>query len=133
MSVELSWLSATVALFVVYIFAEAVAAHRQYSGRELLGPRDDLAPYSPLVGRAKRATANMIEAMCLFVPLILIVEASGRANEWTALGAAIFFFARSVFAPLYWFGVPIMRSLAFFAGVIGLVMIFLQVLPFSGV
>lgn len=133
MSAELSWLSATVGLFVVYILGEAFAGHRQYSNKDLLGPRDQIAPYGPLMGRAKRATANMIEAMCMFVPLVLLVELSGRSNQWTELGAAIFFFARLVFAPLYWFGVPVVRSLAFFVGVVGLVMMFLQVLPFSGV
>ncbi|MBY9067799.1 MAPEG family protein [Hyphomonas sp. WL0036] len=133
MSVELSWLSATVGLFVVYILGEAYAGHRQYSGKELLSARDNLAPYGPLMGRAKRATANMVEAMCMFVPLVLLVEASGRSNQWTELGAAIFFFARLAFAPLYWFGVPAVRSLVFFVGVVGLVMMFLQVLPFSGV
>ena len=133
MSVELSWLSATVALFLVHIIAEAIIAHGQYSNKELLGPRDGLAPFGPMIGRAKRATANMIEAMCMFVPLVLLVELSGRSNQWTELGAAIFFFARLAFAPLYWFGVPALRSLAFFVGAAGLVMMFLQVLPFSGV
>lgn len=133
MSAELSWLSATVALFLVYILAEAFVGNRQHALKDLLGPRDGLPPPGPPLGRAKRATANMVEAMCLFVPLVLIVEASGRANEWTALGCAIFFFARLAFAPLYWFGVPVLRTLAFFAGAVGLVMMFLQVLPFSGV
>ncbi len=132
MSAELSWLSASAALFFLYIMAEAVAGNRQYKPAELLGPRDNLPPYSPALARAKRATANMIEAMCLFVPLVVVVEASGRANEWTALGCAIFFFARLVFAPLYWFGVPVLRTLAYFVGVIGLGMIFVQILPFSG-
>ncbi len=133
MSVELSWLSATVALFLVHILAEAIIAHGQYSNKELLGPRDGLAPFNPVMGRAKRATANMIEAMCMFVPLVLLVELSGRSNQWTELGVVIFFFARLVFAPLYWFGVPVVRSLAFFVGAAGLIMMFLQVLPFSGV
>ncbi len=133
MSVELSWLSATVALFLVHILAEAIIAHGQYSNKELLGPRDGLAPFNPMMGRSKRATANMIEAMCMFVPLVLLVELSGRSNQWTELGAAIFFFARLAFAPLYWFGVPVVRSLAFFVAAAGLVMMFLQVLPFSGV
>lgn len=133
MSVELSWLSATVALFIVYILGEVVTGNRQYPLKDLLGSRDGLAPPGPACGRAKRATANMIEAMCIFTPLVLIVELSGRANEWTALGCAIFFAARLLFAPLYWFGVPVLRSLVFGVGMAGLIMIFLQVLPFSGV
>lgn len=133
MTPELSWLSATAALFFLYILGEVVTGNRQFKPKELLGPRDSLAPFSPGLGRAKRATANMIEAMCLFVPLVLVAVISERTNEWTALGCAIFFFARLAFAPLYWFGVPVLRTLAFFAGVVGIAMIFLQVLPFSGV
>lgn len=133
MSTELSWLSAAAALFFIYILGETVAGNRQYKPKELLGPRDGLAPYSPALGRAKRATANMIEAMCMFVPLVLIVELSGRSNQWTELGCVLFFFARLAFAPLYWFGVPVLRTLAFFVGAAGTIMIFLQVLPFSGV
>jgi uncharacterized MAPEG superfamily protein len=132
MTAELSWLSATAALFFIYIVGEAVAGNRQYKPKDLLGPRDNLAPFSPALGRAKRATANMIEAMCLFVPLVLVALISERTNEWTALGCAVFFFARLAFAPLYWFGVPVLRTLAYFIGVAGLGMIFLQVLPFSG-
>jgi len=129
---ELSWLSATAALFFVYILGEVVTGNLQYKPKDLLGPRDNLAPYSPGLGRAKRATANMIEAMCLFLPLVLVAVLSERTNQWTELGCMIFFFARLAFAPLYWFGVPVVRTLAYFAGVAGLIMIFLQVLPFTG-
>jgi uncharacterized MAPEG superfamily protein len=129
---ELSWLSATAALFFVYILGEVVTGNLQYKLKDLLGPRDNLAPYSPGLGRAKRATANMIEAMCLFLPLVLVAVLSERTNQWTELGCMIFFFARLAFAPLYWFGVPVVRTLAYFAGVAGLIMIFLQVLPFTG-
>lgn len=129
---ELSWLSATAALFFVYIFGEIVTGIRQYKLGALLGARDNLAPYSPGLGRAKRATANMIEAMYLFVPLVLVAVLSDRTNQWTELGCMIFFFARLAFAPLYWFGVPVVRTLAYMAGAAGLVMIFLQVLPFTG-
>ncbi len=132
MIAELSWLSATTALFFVYICGEIVAANIQYKPKDLLGPRDTLATASLALGRAKRATANMLEAMCMFVPLVLVAVISERTNEWTQAGCMIFFLARLAFAPLYWFGVPVLRTLAFFAGVTGVVMIFLQVLPFSG-
>lgn len=133
MSPELSWLSATAVLFFFYLLGEIVSGNRQYKPKELLGPRDNLAPYSPALGRAKRATANMIEAMCMFVPVVLVAIISERTNEWTALGCAVFFFGRLAFAPLYWFGVPVLRTLAYFVGIAGIIMIFLQVIPFSGV
>lgn len=131
MIAELSWLSATAALFFAYILGEVVTGNMQYKPKDLLGPRDNLAPYSPALGRAKRATANMIEAMCIFVPVVLVAVLSERTNQWTELGCMIFF-ARLAFAPLYWFGVPVVRTLAYFAGAAGCIMIFLQVLPFTG-
>ena len=68
----------------------------------------------------------------MFAPLIIVAHATDRLNDMTALGAAIFFWGRVVYAPTYWFGIPVVRTLAWFASVVGLVMIFLQVLPFSG-
>lgn len=132
MTPELSWLSATALLFFLYILGEIVTANRQFKLGDLLGPRDNLGAYGAPLGRAKRATANMIEMMCMFVPLVLVAVLSERTNQWTELGCMIFFFARLVFAPLYWFGVPVVRTLAYFAGVAGLIMIFLQVIPFAG-
>lgn len=132
MTPELSWLSATALLFFLYILGEIVTANRQFKLGDLLGPRDNLGAYGAPLGRAKRATANMIEMMCMFVPLVLVAVLSERTNQWTELGCMIFFFARLIFAPLYWFGIPVVRTLAYFAGVAGLIMIFLQVIPFAG-
>jgi len=132
MTPELSWLSATALLFFLYILGEIITANRQFKLGDLLGPRDNLGAYGTPLGRAKRATANMIEMMCMFVPLVLVAVISERTNQWTELGCMIFFFARLVFAPLYWFGVPVIRTLAYFGGVAGLIMIFLQVIPFAG-
>ena len=132
MTEDLSWLSASVALFMVYLLGEVAFANSQYGLKDLLGPRDNLGAHKPTLARAKRATANMIESMCMFAPLVLIAAITGKSNEMTAYGALVFFVARLVYAPLYWFGVPVLRTLAWFAGLVGIVMIFLQVLPFSG-
>lgn len=132
MNAELSWLGASVVLYFIHLFVETLTANKQYSAGELLGPRDNLAPHHPGLARAKRATQNMTESMVMFVPVVLMAVLADRTNDLTALGAAIFFFARLVFAPLYWFGVPIARTLVWFAGVVGIIIIFLQVLPFTG-
>ena len=132
MPIELSYLTASVALFFVYLFAEVIAGNLQYSMKDLLGARDNLAEYNSAVGRSKRATSNMVEAMIMFTPLVLVAHATDSLNNMTALGAAVFFWARLAYAPCYWFGIPVLRTLAWFAGVAGIVMIFLQILPFTG-
>ncbi|MEM6626352.1 MAG: MAPEG family protein [Pseudomonadota bacterium] len=132
MPIELSFLSASVALVFVHLAAEAVIANLNYKPSELLGARDNFEMRGHALARAKRATQNMLESMILFAPLVLIAHATHRLNETTQLGAGLFLAGRLVYAPCYWFGVPVVRTLAWTAGIVGIAMIFLQVLPFSG-
>ncbi len=132
MAIELSWLVGCVGIFFLHILSEVFTGNRQYSLGTLLGPRDQLEPLGAPIARCKRATANMIESLVMFAPLVLVAVVAGKTNEMTALGAMIFFFARLAYAPLYWFGVPVARTLAWFAGLGGILLIFFQVIPFSG-
>ncbi|MEM1149789.1 MAG: MAPEG family protein [Pseudomonadota bacterium] len=132
MAPELSYLVASVILFSVMILAEAIAGNLQYSMKDLLGARDNLEPNSAAVGRCKRATQNMLESMIMFAPLVLVAVVTERTSDITALGAMVFFIARVVYAPSYWFGIPVLRTLAWAAGIIGILMILFQVLPFTG-
>ncbi len=132
MPIELSYLSASVALFGIYLLGEVVTGNIQYSPKQLLGARDELPPYNAALGRAKRATQNMLEAMIMFAPLILIAHATDRFNDMTELGAGLFLGARILYAPCYWFGIPVLRTLAWFAGMVGTLIVLFQVLPFTG-
>jgi len=137
MPIEISYLIASVALFFFMILAQSIGAifSGKASAAELAGARDNLPSngLTPFHGRAKRAQANMIEGMMMFVPLILAAGYLNAFNSITALGAALFFWSRLVFAPCYWFGVPWLRTLVWFVSIIGIVLIFLQIIPFSKV
>jgi len=132
MAIELTYLVWSVALFFVMILAQAVAG--ALSGKtnisELVGPRDDMPKdgLTPFHGRTKRAQANYIESMCMFVPLVLVAAVTNSFSEVTALGAAMFFWGRVVFAPTYWFGVPWVRTLAWFVSIAGILMILWELL-----
>lgn len=132
MAVELKYLVWSVALFFVMILAQAISA--TFSGKasvsDLVGPRDDLpgAGLTPFHGRAKRAQANFVESMCMFVPLVLVAAVTDGFTALTALGAALFFWGRVVFAPCYWFGVPWVRTLAWFVSIVGILMILWELL-----
>jgi len=129
---EISYLLSAVGLYLVMIVVQAVTA--SLSGKasvsELVGPRDDLPAggVTPLHGRAKRAQANMTEGMMMFVPLIFAVEHLNAYSSLTAIGAALFFYGRLVFAPTYWFGVPWVRTLAWFVSIAGILVIFWELL-----
>ena len=132
MPVELKYLVWSVALFFIMVVAQAVAA--TFSGKtnisELVGPRDDLpgAGLSPLHGRTKRASANFVESMCMFAPLVLVAAVTNSFSELTALGAALFFWGRVAFAPAYWFGIPWVRTLVWFVSIVGILMILWELL-----
>lgn len=135
MPLELSYLVCAVILYGVMILIQALFANLQHSPRKLAGARDGIEQVTEgvMLCRARRANQNMVEALLLFAPLVLVAHATGRLNEMTEIGAGLFLGARLVYAPLYWFGVPWVRTLAWFAGIVGTVMILLQILPFSGV
>lgn len=132
MAVELTYLVWSVALFFVMILAQALAAtfSRKASLNDLVGARDNLPKdgLTPLHGRTKRAQANFIEGMCMFAPLVLVAAVTNSFSELTALGAALFFWGRVVFAPTYWLGVPWVRTLAWFVSIIGILMILWELL-----
>ncbi|MEM0987142.1 MAG: MAPEG family protein [Pseudomonadota bacterium] len=130
MALEYSYLVACVILFSVHIGAEAIAGNLQYSAKDLVGPRDTLPPPNAAVGRCKRATQNMLESMAMFAPLVIVAVETDRSNATTEFAAGLFFFARVLYAPSYWFGIPWLRSLVWFAGIVGIAMVLLQVLPF---
>lgn len=80
------------------------------------------------MGRAQRAHRNLLESLVLFAALVLVAHVSGQANATTALGAAIFFYARLAHAVIYWMGIPWARTVAWTVSVAGLVMILTQLL-----
>jgi len=101
-----SYLLLSVALFFVMILFQSLSGLKQFGLEPLAGSRDNLGEEPGVIqSRAKRASANMIENMTLFVPLALVAIHSG--TEGLALkGAALFFFARLAYAPLYWLWHP---------------------------
>tara|TARA_R110002072_G_scaffold9434_2_gene45745 strand:+ start:423 stop:827 length:405 start_codon:yes stop_codon:yes gene_type:complete len=132
MTLELSYLVCAVILYFVMIAVQAALANMENKPADMAGSRDGITDKGVMLGRARRANANMVEAMIMFVPLVLVAYVTGSLNAMTELGAGLFLAARIVYAPIYWFGVPWVRTLAWFVGMVGIIMILLQILPFSG-
>src|SRR3546814_18578919 len=92
----------------------------------VVGNREDFPASHGWMGRSHRAHLNMVENLVPFAALILAAQASGQADAWTALGAQVFFYSRIVHAVVYTVGVPWLRTLAWFGGVIGMAMVLLD-------
>ncbi len=125
---DLTYLVWAVALCVVQMLIAVNTALPQVGLTGLAGNRDKMPALEGLAGRALRAHYNMLENLPLFVALVLAAAVGGRANAMTAMGAEIFFFARLVHAVIYLVGIPYLRTLIWLVSMIGLVMIFLQLL-----
>lgn len=128
LSADLMLLVWSVALCVVQMLIAASVKAPQVGLSTLAGNRDNMPPVSGLAGRAARAHANMLENIVLFAALVLVAHVSGRANEMTALGAQLFFWARLVYAAVYLVGIPWIRTGIWLVSMVGLVLIFLQLL-----
>jgi uncharacterized MAPEG superfamily protein len=125
MTVELTYLAYTIALFFVVVMVQATAGIRQYGGVVLANNRDNLPERNTYSARTKRLVDNFRENLWFFAPLVLIAAIAGISNQWTVLGVQIFFWARLAHAVWYIAGWPIVRPLFWFAGVIACILIFL--------
>jgi uncharacterized MAPEG superfamily protein len=90
------------------------------------GNRDTTIELPAWVNRGRRAHTNAVENLAPFAALVLAAHLSGSANATTALGATIFFWSRVAHAGLYIAGVAYLRTAAYAGGIIGMAMIFVQ-------
>lgn len=92
-----------------------------------LSNRDRLPEATPLGGRAERAATNTKENFILFAALALTAQLAGLGEQATA-GAAVFFWARVVYLPVYLLGITYLRSAVWGVGVVGLGMMLLALI-----
>jgi len=128
MSLGFQMLLWSVALAFIQMLVAVSGCILQVGLPKLAGSREGLAPMTGGVGRSQRAHLNMLENLVLFAPLVLIADIANRNNAVTGLGAQIFFWARLVYAIVYIIGIPWLRTTVWGISVVGLVMIFLQLL-----
>jgi uncharacterized MAPEG superfamily protein len=77
-------------------------------------------------GRAARAHRNMLENLVLFAILVFAARAANVSNAMTLLGAQLFFWGRLAHGIIYIAGIPWARTAAWGVSVVGLIMIFWQ-------
>jgi len=128
MTTDLTYLVWAVALTIVQVLVASSGAMIQIPLPVLAGNREAALDARGWVGRAQRAHRNMLESLVLFAALVLVAHVSGRANATTALGAAMFFYARLAYAVIYWIGIAWVRTLVWCIAVAGLVLILLQLI-----
>lgn len=124
MTTELTVLAWGCLVAIVHLWLPIRAKTAQYGVKWNMGPRDEAkeAP-SAMAGRLERAQANFYETFPLLIAAAAIVSIAGLGTYWTAVGAWLWLGARIVYLPLYAFGVSGVRTLAWMASVVGILMV----------
>ena len=123
-STEVKLLIAAVILGLVHLVWASVAGaggHRDTAW--LLGPRDDPRPVTGQAARLSRAYANFLETFPLFAVVMIAVLLTGKTGSQAAFGGWLYVLGRLAYVPLYALGLPVVRTLAWTASMIGIVWI----------
>jgi uncharacterized MAPEG superfamily protein len=128
MTPELVYLLWSVALTVALVVIAVLGATQQLGLPKLAGNREHMPEVTGWAGRAERAHRNMLESLVLFAVLVLLARALNISNSMTVLGAQLFFWGRLAHAVLYIAGIAWVRTAAWAVSVVGLVLIFLQLM-----
>ena len=128
MSFELTLLIWSVGLAFVQMLVAVSGAILQFGLPDIAGNRENMPPATSWAGRAQRAHDNMLENLVLFGVLVLVTEIANKNNAMTGFGAQLFFWARVIYAIIYVIGLPWLRTGVWLVSMIGLILIFLQLI-----
>jgi uncharacterized MAPEG superfamily protein len=87
------------------------------------GNRADTPEPAPAAARADRAAKNMTENLILFGVVLLGARLGGADAHAVTPGAAVFFWARLAYWPIYVIGIPYLRTAVWASSLCGLLWI----------
>lgn len=129
MYLELWMLLAASALGVIQLFTSAFACTSQRGAKWNVGPRDGQPPpLTGVAGRLDRAFTNFRETYPFFVAAIAIVVCAGHLGHLSGYGSVLYVVARVVYVPIYAMGVTFVRSIVWLGSMLGIALVFAQVL-----
>lgn len=112
---------------VLGLFQLLIAARVGNSQRGIqwnVGARDAAPPpVSALAGRLERAYRNFMETFPFFAAAVLATHAMNRFSWLTLVGSQVYLVARIVYLPLYAAGVPVICTLVWLIGTVGLILV----------
>ncbi|MEH6676940.1 MAPEG family protein [Phenylobacterium sp.] len=123
MAVELQLLAAAVVIGLIQLLWGAAAARRQQGLKWAAGPRDEARPIDGVAARLDRALRNFLETFPFFAAAVIVAYLGGKLGDLTLWGSVLYVAGRALYVPLYAAGVPLVRSLAWFAAMIGLILV----------
>lgn len=128
MTSELSILALYGLLVILILVVQALFGTAQLGLPYLATARDEGRSLSGMGARVERSLNNSLVALALFAPAVLILTTTSATTANTLMAAQIFLIARIIYAPLYWFAVPWLRTVAWAAGFIATIYLYLMAL-----
>jgi uncharacterized MAPEG superfamily protein len=128
MTTELQVLAWSVILLIVQIALQGAAATASLGLGYNAGPRDQGRKPGPMAQRLSRALDNLLETYPAFIALALALAVTGKSGDGGATGAIVWIVGRIAYVPLYAFGVPYLRTLAWVVSIVGLFMMLMRLM-----
>ncbi|MCK9992145.1 MAG: hypothetical protein Dbin4_00665 [Alphaproteobacteria bacterium] len=130
MTIELTMLAWSTVLLIVLILTSANANVMAMGMEWGFGNRDEPSTVTGWGARARRTYLNHMENLLIFGLLVIVAHLGNVHSNLTIMGAELFLVARIVYAALYIAGISAMgsRTLVYFAGLVGIIMIAYAVL-----
>lgn len=128
MTPELTYLLYAVILLIAHTLIQATFSDLSKGLGWALGPQDEDRDQNVIAARIERSLRNYLETLPAFIILAIIIALTDASTSSTAIGAAVYFWARIAYIPAYASGIPLVRSVAWFASLAGLAMMALPLL-----
>ena len=119
----MTWLLLAVVLGMLHLGMAAQMAQKYRTPDWGFGPRDEPMPSQGTAARVDRAYKNFMETFPLFAAAMIAVILQSKMGGLSWWGGLIYVVARVLYIPLYAFGVKYVRTLAWFVGIIGIILI----------
>ena len=118
LSPELYWLTIT-ALMTGLMWVPYILNRLAEKGalKATWDPQGDTTTRVPWADRMMRAHQNAVENLVIFAPLVLALQIAGISSAATVSACVVYFSARLVHYIVFTLGIPVVRVLAFAAGV----------------
>ena len=123
-ALELKLLMAAVVIGLAQLLWAAGAARAQQDLKWAAGPRDTPQPVKGMAARLERAFWNFVETFPFFAAAVLACAVAGKlGGPLTLWGTHLYLAGRVLYAPLYAWGVPTVRTLVWAVSMVGLGMV----------
>lgn len=132
MAVEGWCLLGAMFLGLVHLSVASFSFKAQVGNRYTVGARDEARVPVGIAARLDRAHKNFMETFPIFAAAVLLLLLLGHAGPMSSIGALLYLAGRVVFLPLYWAGVPWLRTFSWNIASLGLVLVMVQIMVGAG-